>query len=84
MMFARMVRKLAILLVALVVALGVWNYFRAIPAVAPTASLHTQDIEHVVLGDYSLDVELVTGSPLYPPGRLWDYAPEFPMIARHR
>jgi serine-type D-Ala-D-Ala carboxypeptidase (penicillin-binding protein 5/6) len=27
--------------------------------------------EHVVLGDYSLDVELVTGSPLYPPGRLW-------------
>jgi D-alanyl-D-alanine carboxypeptidase (penicillin-binding protein 5/6) len=27
--------------------------------------------EHLVLGDYSLDVELVTGSPLYPPGRLW-------------
>jgi D-alanyl-D-alanine carboxypeptidase (penicillin-binding protein 5/6) len=27
--------------------------------------------EHVVLGDYSLDVQLVTGSPLYPPGRLW-------------
>jgi len=25
----------------------------------------------VVLGDYSIDVELVTGSPLYPPGRLW-------------
>ncbi|MDQ6719942.1 MAG: D-alanyl-D-alanine carboxypeptidase [Candidatus Dormibacteraeota bacterium] len=27
--------------------------------------------EHVVLGAYSLDVDLVTGSPLYPPGRLW-------------
>jgi D-alanyl-D-alanine carboxypeptidase (penicillin-binding protein 5/6) len=27
--------------------------------------------EHIVLGDYSFDVELVTGSPLYPPGRLW-------------
>jgi hypothetical protein len=26
---------------------------------------------HVVLGDYTLDVELVTGSPLYPPGRVW-------------
>jgi D-alanyl-D-alanine carboxypeptidase (penicillin-binding protein 5/6) len=27
--------------------------------------------EHVVLGDYTLDVELVTASPLYPPGRAW-------------
>ena len=27
--------------------------------------------EHVALGDYVLDVELVTGSPLYPPGRVW-------------
>jgi D-alanyl-D-alanine carboxypeptidase (penicillin-binding protein 5/6) len=27
--------------------------------------------EHVALGDYSFDVPLVTGSPLYPPGRLW-------------
>lgn len=26
---------------------------------------------HVVLGDYSFDVDLVTASPLYPPGRLW-------------
>jgi D-alanyl-D-alanine carboxypeptidase (penicillin-binding protein 5/6) len=26
---------------------------------------------HVVLGDYAFDVQLVTGSPLYPPGRLW-------------
>lgn len=27
--------------------------------------------EHVVLGDYAVDVQLETGSPLYPPGRLW-------------
>jgi serine-type D-Ala-D-Ala carboxypeptidase (penicillin-binding protein 5/6) len=27
--------------------------------------------EHLVLGDYSLDVDLVTASPIYPPGRLW-------------
>src|ERR1700730_19276206 len=39
-------RRLAILLLALIAlfaALGAWNYFRPIPAVAPTASLHTQD-----------------------------------------
>jgi serine-type D-Ala-D-Ala carboxypeptidase (penicillin-binding protein 5/6) len=27
--------------------------------------------EHMALGDYSLDVPLVTAGPLYPPGRLW-------------
>ena len=27
--------------------------------------------EHLVMGDYSLDVPLVTAYPLYPPGRLW-------------
>jgi D-alanyl-D-alanine carboxypeptidase (penicillin-binding protein 5/6) len=27
--------------------------------------------EHLVLGDYSFDVPLVTGSALFPPGRLW-------------
>ncbi len=27
--------------------------------------------EHLVLGDYSLDVPLVTADPLYPPGRSW-------------
>jgi serine-type D-Ala-D-Ala carboxypeptidase (penicillin-binding protein 5/6) len=27
--------------------------------------------EHVVLGDYELDVPLVTADPMYPPGRLW-------------
>ena len=26
---------------------------------------------HVVLGDYDLDVPLVTSDPMYPPGRLW-------------
>jgi hypothetical protein len=26
---------------------------------------------HIVLGDYNLDVALVTTDPLYPPGRLW-------------
>lgn len=27
--------------------------------------------EHIVLGDYNLDVELFTADQLYPPGRLW-------------
>ena len=27
--------------------------------------------EHVSLGDYSLDVPLVTADPVYPPGRFW-------------
>lgn len=27
--------------------------------------------EHLALGDYSLDVPLVTADPLYPPGRFW-------------
>jgi hypothetical protein len=27
--------------------------------------------EHVVLGDYNLDIPLVTADPLYPPGRFW-------------
>jgi D-alanyl-D-alanine carboxypeptidase (penicillin-binding protein 5/6) len=26
---------------------------------------------HIVLGDYNLDVPLVTADPLYPPGRMW-------------
>jgi D-alanyl-D-alanine carboxypeptidase (penicillin-binding protein 5/6) len=33
---------------------------------------HTREgSEHVVLGDYDLEVPLVTADPLYPPGRLW-------------
>ena len=27
--------------------------------------------EHLVLGDYNLDISLVTARPLYPPGRFW-------------
>jgi D-alanyl-D-alanine carboxypeptidase (penicillin-binding protein 5/6) len=27
--------------------------------------------EHMVLGDYTLDVPLITADPLYPPGRFW-------------
>jgi serine-type D-Ala-D-Ala carboxypeptidase (penicillin-binding protein 5/6) len=27
--------------------------------------------EHLVLGDYNLDISLVTADPLYPPGRFW-------------
>ena len=27
--------------------------------------------EHVVLGDYNVDVSLVTTAPMYPPGRFW-------------
>ena len=37
----------------------------------PIAAGTPEGSEHLVLGDYSLDVDLVTGSPLYPPGRLW-------------
>jgi serine-type D-Ala-D-Ala carboxypeptidase (penicillin-binding protein 5/6) len=42
-----MLRKLAILFVALIVvlgAVGAWNYFRPVPAVAATASLPKQDV----------------------------------------
>jgi len=27
--------------------------------------------EHMVLGDYLLDIPLVTADPMYPPGRFW-------------
>ena len=37
----------------------------------PLASGTREGMEHVVLGDYSLDVPLVTADPVYPPGRLW-------------
>ena len=37
----------------------------------PVAPGTREGVEHVVLGDYALDVELVTASPLYPPGRAW-------------
>lgn len=37
----------------------------------PLAAGTREGTEHVVLGDYILDVPLVTADPLYPPGRLW-------------
>jgi D-alanyl-D-alanine carboxypeptidase (penicillin-binding protein 5/6) len=37
----------------------------------PLDSGSPQGSEHMVLGDYSFDVPLVTGSALFPPGRLW-------------
>lgn len=37
----------------------------------PIAPGTREGSEHVVLGEYSLDVELVTATPLYPPGRAW-------------
>ncbi|HEY8842054.1 MAG TPA: D-alanyl-D-alanine carboxypeptidase [Candidatus Dormibacteraeota bacterium] len=37
----------------------------------PIAPGTREGSEHVVLGAYNLDVELVTATPLYPPGRAW-------------
>ena len=37
----------------------------------PIAPGTREGTEHVVLGEYTLDVELVTASPMYPPGRAW-------------
>ena len=37
----------------------------------PLAAGTVEGTEHVVLGDYSLDVPIVTANALYPPGRLW-------------
>lgn len=37
----------------------------------PLPSRTREGTEHIVLGDYALDVPLVTADPLYPPGRLW-------------
>jgi serine-type D-Ala-D-Ala carboxypeptidase (penicillin-binding protein 5/6) len=37
----------------------------------PVAPGTREGSEHIVLGDYTLDVDLVTGSSLYPPGRVW-------------
>jgi len=36
-----------------------------LPAGTPEGS------EHMVLGDYNLDIPLVTADPMYPPGRFW-------------
>jgi serine-type D-Ala-D-Ala carboxypeptidase (penicillin-binding protein 5/6) len=37
----------------------------------PLAAGTVEGSEHLVLGDYQLDVPLVTANPLYPPGRFW-------------
>jgi len=37
----------------------------------PLPSGVREGTEHVALGDYDLDVPLVTADPIYPPGRLW-------------
>lgn len=37
----------------------------------PLPSRTREGTEHLVLGDYVLDVPLVTADPMYPPGRLW-------------
>jgi D-alanyl-D-alanine carboxypeptidase (penicillin-binding protein 5/6) len=44
---------------------------RAIVIDRPLAAGTAAGSEHVVLGDYQLDVPLVTADPLYPPGRFW-------------
>ena len=44
---------------------------KAIVIEHPVASSTVEGTEHVVLGDYSFDVPLVTADQLYPPGRLW-------------
>lgn len=44
---------------------------RAIVIDKPVAPGTREGSEHLELGDYALDVDLVTGSPLYPPGRAW-------------
>jgi hypothetical protein len=38
---------------------------KPIPSSTPEGNIH------MVLGDYNLDVPLVTADPLYPPGRFW-------------
>src|SRR2546430_7613532 len=44
---------------------------KAIVIDKPVAPSTVEGTEHVVLGDYSFDVPLVTADQLYPPGRLW-------------
>jgi hypothetical protein len=37
----------------------------------PLPASTREGIVHIVLGDYNLDVPLVTANALYPPGRMW-------------
>ena len=44
---------------------------RTIVVDQPLAARTREGTVHLVLGDYNLDVPLVTADPLYPPGRFW-------------
>ncbi len=44
---------------------------KAIVVDKPLPASTREGTEHMVLGDYVLDVPLVTADPLYPPGRFW-------------
>jgi len=37
----------------------------------PLPSSTKVGMQHVVLGDYKVDIQVVTATPLYPPGRFW-------------
>lgn len=44
---------------------------RSIVVDQPLPARTQEGAVHMVLGDYDLDIPLVTADPLYPPGRLW-------------
>jgi len=44
---------------------------RALVLDTPLPAGTQEGTEHMVLGDYNLDVPLVTADPMYPPGRFW-------------
>ena len=44
---------------------------RSIVIDQPVPASTREGVEHLVLGDYVLDVPLATADPLYPPGRFW-------------
>jgi D-alanyl-D-alanine carboxypeptidase (penicillin-binding protein 5/6) len=44
---------------------------RSIVLDQPLAAGTREGTEHLALGDYNLDIPLVTAGPLYPPGRFW-------------
>ncbi|HUZ86070.1 MAG TPA: hypothetical protein VNF26_03885 [Candidatus Baltobacterales bacterium] len=44
---------------------------RSIVVDQPLPAGSQEGVEHLVLGDYVLDVPLATAGPLYPPGRFW-------------
>jgi len=44
---------------------------RTIVVDQPLAARTKEGTVHLVLGDYSLDIPLVTADPMYPPGRFW-------------